>query len=57
MRSQLWSNQYVKDKRTVIPLSTYLDGEYGVKDVCIGVPASTWEKRNRKNYRIAAKRI
>ena len=29
----------VKDKRTVIPLSTYLDGEYGVKDVCIGVPA------------------
>ena len=29
----------VKDKKTVIPLSTYLDGEYGVKDVCIGVPA------------------
>src|SRR6188472_794709 len=29
----------VKDKRTVIPLSTYLDGEYGVSDVCIGVPA------------------
>jgi malate dehydrogenase len=29
----------VKDKRTVIPLSAYLDGEYGVKDVCIGVPA------------------
>ena len=29
----------VKDKRTVIPLSTLLDGEYGVNDVCIGVPA------------------
>lgn len=29
----------VKDKKTVIPLSTYLDGEYGAKDVCIGVPA------------------
>ncbi|MDQ3084650.1 MAG: malate dehydrogenase, partial [Thermoproteota archaeon] len=29
----------VKDKKTVIPLSTYVDGEYGVKDVCIGVPA------------------
>lgn len=29
----------VKDKKAVLPLSTYLDGEYGVKDVCIGVPA------------------
>jgi malate dehydrogenase len=29
----------VKDKKSVMPLSAYLDGEYGVKDVCIGVPA------------------
>ncbi len=29
----------VKDKKAVIPLSTYLDGQYGVKDVCMGVPA------------------
>lgn len=29
----------IKDKKSVIPLSAYLDGEYGVNDVCIGVPA------------------
>ena len=29
----------VKDKKRLIPLSAYLDGEYGVRDVCIGVPA------------------
>ncbi|MFQ6135299.1 MAG: malate dehydrogenase, partial [Nitrososphaerales archaeon] len=29
----------VKDKKEVMPLSAYLDGEYGVKDLCIGVPA------------------
>lgn len=29
----------VRDKRQVIPVSTYLDGEYGHSDVTIGVPA------------------
>jgi malate dehydrogenase len=29
----------VKDKKAVIPLSAYLDGQYGVKDVCMGIPA------------------
>jgi len=29
----------VKDKKEVIPLSAYLDGQYGVRDVCLGVPA------------------
>lgn len=29
----------IKDKKSVIPLSAYLEGEYGVNDVCIGVPA------------------
>lgn len=29
----------VKNKRSVIPVSTLLDGEYGYEDVCIGVPA------------------
>ena len=29
----------VKDQKKVIPSCVYLDGEYGQKDVCIGVPA------------------
>ncbi len=29
----------VKNKREMLPVSCYLQGEYGVKDVCIGVPA------------------
>jgi len=29
----------VKDKKQVMPVSTYLDGEYGYSDVTIGVPA------------------
>ena len=29
----------VRDKKQVIPVSTNLDGEYGQKDVSIGVPA------------------
>ena len=29
----------VKDKKLVIPVSAYLQGEYGASDICIGVPA------------------
>ena len=29
----------VNDKKQVMPVSTYLDGEYGYSDVSIGVPA------------------
>lgn len=29
----------VKDKKNILPLSTYLDGEYNVEGLCIGVPA------------------
>jgi malate dehydrogenase len=28
-----------KDKKMVIPVSGYLEGQYGVSDICIGVPA------------------
>lgn len=29
----------VKDKKMVIPVSAYIEGQYGVSDLCIGVPA------------------
>ncbi len=29
----------VKDKKAVIPISAYLDGQYGIRDVCLGAPA------------------
>ncbi|KLT21970.1 malate dehydrogenase [Wolbachia endosymbiont of Armadillidium vulgare str. wVulC] len=30
---------YLKDKRRILPCAVYLNGEYGVKDLFIGVPA------------------
>jgi malate dehydrogenase len=30
----------VKDRKEVMPVAAYLNGEYGVKDICIGVPAA-----------------
>lgn len=33
------AESYLLDKRKVLPVAAYLDGEYGVKDMYIGVPA------------------
>jgi|TARA_B100001964_G_scaffold1276_1_gene1565 malate dehydrogenase len=30
----------IKDKKNVLPLSTYLNGEYNTSELCIGVPAT-----------------
>ncbi len=34
----------VKDKKKLIPLSVYLDGQFGVNDVCLGVPVVVGKK-------------
>jgi malate dehydrogenase len=34
----------VKDKKKLMPLSVYLDGQYGVKDVCLGAPVVVGKK-------------
>ena len=28
----------VNDQKRVLPCTVYLDGEYGISDVCVGVP-------------------
>lgn len=28
----------LKDQRSILPVSTYLEGEYGISDLCLGVP-------------------
>jgi malate dehydrogenase len=30
---------YLKDKKRVLPCAAYLNGEYGIKDLYVGVPA------------------
>jgi malate dehydrogenase len=32
------AESYLKDKKRVLPCAAYLDGQYGVKDMYVGVP-------------------
>ena len=32
------AESYLKDKKRVLPCAAYLNGEYGVKDLYVGVP-------------------
>jgi malate dehydrogenase len=38
----------LNDQKRIIPCSVFLDGEYGQKDICVGVPVivgkNGWEK-------------
>ena len=54
----------LNDQKRIIPCSVYLDGEYGQKDICIGVPVvigrNGWEnvidlKLNEKEQDLFAK--
>ena len=29
----------LQDQHSILPVSTLLDGEYGLRDVCLGIPA------------------
>jgi malate dehydrogenase len=33
------AESYLRDKKRVLPCATYLNGEYGLKDLYVGVPA------------------
>jgi len=43
----------VKDRKQVMPVSTYLDGEYGYSDVTIGVPAVIGKNGVEKIHELA----
>jgi malate dehydrogenase len=40
----IMAESIIKDKKSVIPVSALLTGEYGARDLCIGVPAILGEK-------------
>jgi malate dehydrogenase len=55
--SPAWSaiviaESYLKDKRRILPLAALCQGEYGVKDLFIGVPAMVSGKGMEKIYEI-----
>ena len=33
------AKSYLKDQKRVLPVAAHLNGEYGVKDIYVGVPA------------------
>ena len=38
------AESYLKDKKRVLPCAAYLNGEYGIKDLYVGVPAGIGSK-------------
>ncbi len=40
----LMAESYLRDKRRILPCAAYLDGEYGVHDLYVGVPVVIGEK-------------
>lgn len=42
----------INNQGRLFPCCVYLDGEYGQKDICLGVPRNYWEKWLGKNSRI-----
>src|SRR5205809_1141262 len=41
------AESYLKDKKRVLPCAAYLNGEYGVKDLYVGVPAFSVEEAKK----------
>ena len=35
------AESFLRDKKRVLPCAAYLNGEYGIKDLYVGVPAVT----------------
>ena len=50
------AESYLKDKKRVLPCAAYLNGEYGVKDMYVGVPVVIGAERRRADRRDRARR-
>jgi malate dehydrogenase len=42
----------LKDKKKVLPCAAYLEGEYGVKDLFVGVPVKLGSRGIEKIYQL-----
>ena len=40
------------DSKLIVPCSTYLQGEYGLNDICFGVPLQAGRQRRGADYRV-----
>jgi malate dehydrogenase len=38
------AQSYLRDKKRVLPIAAYVNGQYGIKDLYVGVPAVIGEK-------------
>ena len=45
------AESYLKDKKRVLPCAAHLSGQYGVKDMYVGVPIVIGAKRRRAHRR------
>ena len=45
------AESYLKDKKRVLPCAAYLNGQYGVKDIYVGVPVVIGAERRRAHRR------
>ena len=45
------ADSILRDKKKVLPCAAYLEGEYGINGLYVGVPCKLGAKRDRKNLR------
>ena len=46
----------LKDKKKVLPCAAYLEGEYGINGLFVGVPVKLGAQRHREDLRDQTKR-
>ena len=47
------ADSYLKDKKRVLPCAAYLDGQYGVRDLYVGVPFVIGADPNAKGFKVS----